>query len=323
MIMENNEEILDVEYSSPKLYKRYFATIIDLFLVAIIGMLFLALSSLIVSNVPAFKDMVSSRDTMQVESGLYTEDNQLYTLYYKDNTDYTTLEKKEKLSSILDSFYSNTDYFSDDRYYQSYQNRKKDATYNGESIFVEQNGVYIESSFSDDVYYSFYESELNHYAVSALSLNETYYRYTVSIFFAFVIELLVSFSLSFTVAFLVIPLILKRGHKTLGMYLFHISFISADAINLKTKKYVARFFLVYGIGFLLDIVTVFIPLIVSMFMMHLSKAHQDFFDYVTNTYVVDTLKKDVYLDESEYLRRQKMSQEASIENNDLHIENGL
>lgn len=321
--MGNEEEILDVEYSAPKLYKRYFATIIDLFIVAIVGMLFLALSSLIVSNVPSYKNMVSLRDTMQVESGLYTEENQLYTLYYKDNSNYTTQEKKESLSSILEAFYTDSDYFSDGSYYQSYQNRKKEAAYNGELIFKEDNGSYVETDFSDDVYYSFYETELNNYAVSALSLNETYYGYTVTIFFAFVIELLVSFSISFTIAFLVIPLIFKRGHKTIGMYLFHLSFISVDAINIKTKKFILRYLLVYGVGFLLDIVTVFVPLIVSMFMMHLSKAHQDFFDYVTNTYVVDTLKKDVYLDESEYLRRQKMSQEASIENNDLHIDNGL
>ncbi len=36
-------------------------------------------------------------------------------------------------------------------------------------------------------------------------------------------------------------------------------------------------------------------------MMHLSKAHQDFFDYLTTTYMVDTANKDVYLDYAEYL----------------------
>lgn len=139
------------------------------------------------------------------------------------------------------------------------------------------------------------------------------------IFIVFVICLFIGMTISFLIFYLLIPLLLKRGHKTVGMYLFKISYISVDALNISYKQFFVRFILEFFIGYLLSIFTFGLPLIVSLTMMHLSKAGQDFFDYVTNTYVVDSSKKDVYLDYSEYTQRQDMSKKASIEDNDYKI----
>ena len=52
---------------------------------------------------------------------------------------------------------------------------------------------------------------------------------------------------------------------------------------------------------LLSLVTFFIPLIVSFGMMVLSKTHQNFNEYITNTYSLSFENKKFYKDYNEYL----------------------
>ena len=126
-------------------------------------------------------------------------------------------------------------------------------------------------------------------------------------------------SVGFALSFVIMPLILKRGRKTIGMYLFKISLVGGDALNVRGKILLFRNVLLLLIGYWLTIFTFGIPWLVSLTMMTFSKTGQDFFDYMSGTYVVSTKDKDIYLDYAEYLARTEESKKASIENRDFEM----
>lgn len=317
MSQENETE---VEYVKPKLYRRWFSFLIDAILTLLVGMILFSLSSFIFQKTPSYVSLVRERTEIQKSTSIYDQDGNLLILSVEKSKD--PLETKKKtLSDAIESFYRDFSYFSDkNAYYQDYQNRKKEAkTEKGNPMFVYdgETMTYIEKA---DVlvkdHYDFYYHEIDRYLVPYLSLNPRYRKITIDLFLIFVLSLFLSVTISFILFFLVVPLILKRGHKTIGMYLFHLSFVSVEALNVTTGKFILRFVLEFFIGYLLSIFTFFLPLLVSLTMMHLSKTGQDFFDYVSNTYVVDTSKKDVYLDYSEFRSRQEQSRKTRIEDKD-------
>lgn len=316
----SQDNVTEVEYVKPKLYRRWFSFLIDAVLTLLVGMVLFSLSSFIVQKTPSYVLLVQERGEIQKSTSIYDQDGNLLILTVEKSKD-PVEEKKNTLYQAVESFYRDFSYFSDrNAYYQDYQNRKKEAkTEKGNPMFVYDGETenYIEQAdvLTKD-YYDFYYREIDRYLVSYLSLNPRYRKITVDLFLIFVLSLFLSMTVSFILFFLVVPLILKRGHKTIGMYLFHLSFVSVEALNVTTLKFILRFVLEFFIGYLLSIFTFFLPLLVSLTMMHLSKAGQDFFDYVTNTYVVDTSKRDVYLDYSEFRSRQEQSRKTRIEDKD-------
>jgi uncharacterized RDD family membrane protein YckC len=319
---EQVTERLDVEYPKAKLYKRWFSALIDLFIATMIGLIFFSLAGLTTQHVSSYISVAEKRSELQRESGLYDDSNQLLTVVEENSTD-TYDAKKKVLSKALDSYYLNETFFQNTDAMLAYQGRKSTAkNSNSNNLFIEDSsnhGYYLENGGLDEDYYNFYSTEIENYAIGQMTSNEDYLRLTQVIFITSISELVVSIALGFLISFCLIPVFIKRGRKTVGMYLFKISLIGADALNVNGWKYFGRAALVFLVGFVLDAVTVLIPLIVSITMMHFSKSGQDFFDYVANTYVVATDKKDVYLSYSEYLSRTSEKQNASIENRDFNL----
>lgn len=321
-IPEKSEEYTDVEYTNAPLHKRWFAGIIDIFVMAIIALLLYGLSMIVTEKVPAYQKLSTENDKIQLDSGLYVKDgdkNRLLT-FYLDDSEKTDKEKKEAYSKALDEFYVNSLFFEDDRGSVSYQERKKVAVDDKSNlIFVLSGTEYVENGYSDTIYCSFYKNEIEKYASAQLSLNSKYSDNNRMIVIVSISELFICGAFGFSFSFILMPLFIKRGRRTIGMYLFKISLIGVDALNVRGKTLVARNFLLFFVGYVLSVFTVLIPLIVSITMMHLSKTHQDFFDYITNTYVVDTVKQDVYLNFYEYDSRKGMKKEASIEKVDFKL----
>lgn len=321
--VEENNDVIDVEYPKAPLYKRWFATIIDIVLASIIGFLFFSLVGWTTNQVPAYKDVVNARNEIKYSSNLYDANGDLIINAMNDDSS-TYEEKKNKLSTILDTFYLNSNFFSDNTVYMEYQNRKKEyKNSSGNLIFVldekseEDFEIYIEGSYLAEDYYNFYVSELEIYAINYLSTNENYHSYTQAIIWTSILEIYITFGLGFFVSFNLIPIFRKRGRQTIGMYLFKISVVTHEAITPKGKTFVFRQLYVFFVGYAFDVVTAFIPLVVSITMMHLSKSGQDFFDYMTNTYVIDSSKRDVYLSYNEYFSRNKGKEEMSLSNPNL------
>ena len=317
--MAENENNTVLEYSKARIYQRVFSFFIDLFLAVLLGMIINSLCGLVTSVVPKYQEVLQERIELQDQSGLFDENQKLWTLSL-EGSDMTIQEKKELLSTRLDEFYHNDVFFKDDTFYQSYQKRKSEAVNEkGELLFQLISGSYVEKDFSDDVYYSFYQKEFENYASAALSHNVRFADLSNLIVRISVIEIVLSMSVGFALSFVIMPLILKRGRKTIGMYLFKISLVGGDALNVRGKTLLFRNVLLLLIGYWLTIFTFGIPWLVSLTMMTFSKTGQDFFDYMSGTYVVSTKDKDIYLDYAEYLARTEESKKASIENRDFEM----
>ena len=317
--MAENENNTVLEYSKARIYQRVFYFFIDLFLAVLLGMIINSLCGLVTSVVPKYQEVLQERIELQDQSGLFDENQKLWTLSL-EGSDMTIQEKKELLSTRLDEFYHNDVFFEDDTFYQSYQKRKSEAVNEkGELLFQLISGSYVEKDFSDDVYYSFYQKEFENYASAALSHNVRFADLSNLIVRISVIEIVLSMSVGFALSFVIMPLILKRGRKTIGMYLFKISLVGGDALNVRGKTLLFRNVLLLLIGYWLTIFTFGIPWLVSLTMMTFSKTGQDFFDYMSGTYVVSTKDKDIYLDYAEYLARTEESKKASIENRDFEM----
>ena len=317
--MAENENNTVLEYSKARIYQRVFSFFIDLFLAVLLGMIINSLCGLMTSVVPKYQEVLQERIELQDQSGLFDENQKLWTLSL-EGSDMTIQEKKELLSTRLDEFYHNDVFFEDDTFYQSYQKRKSEAVNEkGELLFQLISGSYVEKDFSDDVYYSFYQKEFENYASAALSHNVRFADLSNLIVRISVIEIVLSMSVGFALSFVIMPLILKRGRKTIGMYLFKISLVGGDALNVRGKTLLFRNVLLLLIGYWLTIFTFGIPWLVSLTMMTFSKTGQDFFDYMSGTYVVSTKDKDIYLDYAEYLARTEESKKASIESRDFEM----
>ena len=317
--MAENENNTVLEYSKARIYQRVFSFFIDLFLAVLLGMIINSLCGLVTSVVPKYQEVLQERIELQDQSGLFDENQKLWTLSL-EGSDMTIQEKKELLSTRLDEFYHNDVFFEDDTFYQSYQKRKSEAVNEkGELLFKLISGSYVEKDFSDDVYYSFYQKEFENYASAALSHNVRFADLSNLIVRISVIEIVLSMSVGCALSFVIMPLILKRGRKTIGMYLFKISLVGGDALNVRGKTLLFRNVLLLLIGYWLTIFTFGIPWLVSLTMMTFSKTGQDFFDYMSVTYVFSTKDKDIYLDYAEYLARTEESKKASIENRDFEM----
>lgn len=313
-----DNEIIELEYEKPKLYKRYMAFFIDITLTFILAMLLFALSGFILNNVRSYQNMVLERNEIQVSSSLYTKDGESV-LVYIESQEETFLEKKDYLSICIEKFYNNEDFFNVDEYYSSYQDRKKEyKNDDGNSIFILKDDEYVENNtYLDEDFYDFYYQEIEKYCTGYMFLNQRYKELSSTLVIIFVLLLFFSLMISFLVFFFIVPLILKRGRRTIGMYLFKIGLINAEALNLGMRQYLIRSLFVFFIGFLLDIVTIFIPLIFSITMMHLSKTGQDFFDYMSVSYVVDISKKDIYLNYEEYEKGVMVHSHSLLEDKDI------
>lgn len=318
---EKIEEVIDVEYDKAPLYKRWFAFFIDLFIMLFCAALFYGFQAWVTDYVPAYKNVIEEREQIQIASGLYDEKGVLI-LDVIENSDKTYTDKKNQLADILNKYYQNENFFADKDQYSNYEQRMlqyKDEA--GNAIFVEtEEGVKESGIGKDEVYYQFYFNEIGNFALPLLSYTDRYVDCNRVIVVTKVAEIVIAGALGFFISFMMFPLILKRGRQTVGMYLFKISLIGSDALNVSGKALVVRMLLLFFIGYLLDIVAVFIPFLVSLSMMHLSRSGQDFFDYVSYTYVIDSSKDMVYLDYSEYRSAASVKKEASIENKNYKID---
>ncbi len=318
--MPNDKQVKEVEYTRAKNYKRWLAFLIDAFIALILGLFVMGVTGAVTKVVPAYQNIVKQRDEIENSVSIYQDGEAI--ILVMDKSESTVAEKKKTLNDAIEDFYSDTRFFTEEKYYSAYQERKKEAKATDGGLLFELDATtktYKEKNYSDQEYYNFYYSEIEHYLIAYMSLNSNYVSATNAIVRTSVIELILSLSIGYILSFIIVPLIIKRGRRTIGMYLFKISLIGVDALNVNGWTLFARDMLLLFIGYWLSIATIFIPWAVSVTMMHLSKRGQDFFDYVTNTYVIDSSKKDVYLSYAEYLSRNRDSSKASIENQDFHI----
>lgn len=292
-------------YDLAPLYKRWFATFLDLFILVLFSLALYGLVSYVTNNVPAYVKTAQRREEMRKESNLYDGDTLITVAYESEEK----AVEKTKLATSIDAFY--LEFLQDDVLFDEYQERKADAVDSqNRNLFVLDEDVYVErADFTPQVYIDFYVSEIEDHCLSLLSTQDEYNALTRTIIVTSIVELGICFSFGDFFAFLFFPLVIKRGRRTVGMYIFHISVVASDALNPRGKTLLGRMLLQFFVLYLLSLFTVFIPVLASVTMMHLSKRKQSFLDYMTGTYVVDTRKQEIYLDLAEYERKRGMRQD--------------
>ncbi len=304
-IEQSEEEWESLSYELAPLYKRWFATFLDVFLLVLFSLALYGLVSYVTNNVTAYVQTAERRAALREESFLYVDDS-LITVAFEGEEQ---VVEKAQLSEHIDRFY--LDFLKEDDLFSEYQERKsRETDGQGRNLFVQDGDVYIESTdFTPQVFIDFYVQEVEEHCIGLLASQAEYNQLTRTIVTTSIVELGLCFACGDFFAFLFFPLVLKRGRRTVGMYLFKISVVSSDALNPRGKALAGRMLLQFFVLFLLSLFTFFLPVLVSLTMMHLSKRKQSFLDYMTGTYVVDTRKQEIYLDYDEYERKKGMRRE--------------
>jgi uncharacterized RDD family membrane protein YckC len=313
----------EIEYEKAPLGRRWLSIFVDLFIWIFSAAVLFSLSNMALRQAPAYASVINSRISVEASSKLYTSNGTLVIDYVNSDSSFASYQdKKDYLASSLDGFYDSSAFFEINSDAKSkYEERKSEAKdSSGQNLFSLQSGKLQESNLEPKVFYDFYCTEINDFALTYL-FNSSAYANAVRIVTLSLIGLgLACLSLFYFVYFLIFPLtFLKRGRQSLGMKIFKLSYVELNAMNIKTGKFVGRFFFSFFIMFLLDLASFLIPGVVSAGMMFLSKTGQNLTDYVFNDYMVDSSNEDVYLDYSEYLQKKDRRKQTTLENRDLTL----
>ena len=249
--MERTEivESSDIEYPKAKLYKRWFSGLIDIILTLFIGFLLYGITALVTNYVPSYKENSQTRLKLEIESGLYDSTGNLILNTLEDNKD-SYDSKKTNLSKAIDDFYSNSTFFDDDTAMNQYKGRKENAIdKDGNKLFVlDSNSNLTEGNLKAETYYDFYVYEISNYSIALLSSSDLFQTTSRVIVLTSVIEMFICFGIGYFISFNLIPMFLKRGRKTFGMYLFNLSVLTDEGLVVSGKKFVARQLLPAGVN---------------------------------------------------------------------------
>lgn len=300
----NKKKYVGLEYDLPSNKQRVKCYFIDL-LCMILGILFFFSISFSVSyHLPSYQENLSALNNVRLHSKLYEEKEdkiELVSIIYSTDNNYGEAEYKRHMKEALDYFFSNeSGFFSID------ENNISSGTtfYNKQKLesglfFEDDNGNVNEiNSFMDYSFISFYKECINK-SVGFLSNNEEYRKASYNLMLFLVTSILISYFLSYFIFLFFIPLIYKRGHKTLGMAISKIGRVSENGLNMSNKRFLFRSLIEIFTSFISPFI-ILIPTIISIAMILNSTFKQSLTDYLSNTYLVDITNKDIYYTPKEY-----------------------
>ena len=301
MEQENNKTI-SFDYNRVGLGKLTAAFLADVFILIILTILLILPGIYILNSTSTYKENTSKRNTILVDSKLYVNnDNSIISLtsYLASNNDLTYNQKNDIFNENIKYFFTsfiNTEL--ENKGLEKYYSLLEKGEENGNKLFSSSGERLLTSSDYDKTYYDFY-IKLYNTSLNYLQYNTTYKSTRNLTIIMFTSLMVSSYSLSYLIVFLVIPLIIKRGKKTLGRLLTNISLLGVNGFSCSWKRYVLRFLFSYifmGLGIFLFLV----PNLVSLGFTFFTKTRQSLTDYLFTTYKVNSTNKEVYLNLKEY-----------------------
>ena len=313
----------EVEDTKPPLSKRMITYVIDLGIIGMMAVIIFAVANIITKNSSGYKALDNQITEIKNDSGLYIDGVDIIS-YTKNESHFTSYEtRKNYLSSHIDSFYVNTNFFTSEKSTKTiseYNKRKLEAKSGETPLFVYHEGVISENAVEPEKLYNFYSTEINDNSYSFLLYNNNYSSLMKASFWIVVAEIVISSTIMYSIVYLLFPLVIfKRGRQTPGMKLMKIGLISYHAVNVSSGVYVGRFFFCLIICFYLNFIAFLIPAIVSISMTFLGKTSPSLPNYIFNDYFVDIKNQDIYLDEVERRMSSESVNKSSIENKDFVI----
>jgi len=294
-----NNEII-VTYNGVPSYKRILSIIIDLFLKVILSLALISLISLIYKSSTFYIDLKLDEENVMIESRLHIKesDDLVSLVSYIDEKDIEYKEKYELIKKDVDYFFIDLN-----AYFDEINKGEKEL-----KNLIEESNLY---EIIDDDYvlkdnvtylevYLLYKENIYTEAINYL-FNNLLYKKAITLNFIYSALIYVgSYLVSLIIVNYIIPLVLKRGKKSLGDKILNIAHVNKNGISLSFKEYTLYFLFYFFIEVILSIFSFFIPLIVSLFMIVFSKNHVRFSEYVLNYYSVSSLNSYIYLNKDEY-----------------------
>jgi uncharacterized RDD family membrane protein YckC len=313
----------EVVFEKAPLSKRLLAFLCDLAVTLVLVALFAWLGSLVLPHLDFYRSAGATFDNLQLNSGLYVSSDSGIVKIEKKYASSEAVIANDAYEKALSSFYSNTLFFETaEKGQEIYRGQKignsaiVDSNHETYWTLDSANEVLVKDGVTPAHLNSFYISALNDYGYSYLNNNSDYVHASriLTLSYLFMIPIVVDISL--IPVFLVIPLCLHRGKKTLGKAIFKLAVLDRRGLSVRPWHYVLRFLFFLFVEIDLSFFGAGIPLIVSFSMLAFSQRGQSLHDYVCNTYVVDANSQSIYLSEAEYFAAQE-----KIEKIDIHKPN--
>lgn len=300
-----NSNLIELEYDSAPLYKRFFAGLIDIFLTVFLTFILTLSSIFIYTNTSLYKTSLISINEIINESNLYIRNNNEYVLvsdFYENNKTFSDLEKKEDLEKRVNHFYISLNCYSDKENFGINLLNDLKIKYGSNCFYLDESTSLIKEKEDvlDKEFASFYIYIINENAIGYLLQNDLYRKETNNIFMIQLILLLISLFFSVLLFYFLIPLFIRRGNKTIGKLIFRFGTLNVYGFSLSIKELILKFLWFFFFEFLLSLLTFFVPLIVSVGMMIFSSSHQNFNEYMSKTYSLSNENKKFYLNYEEY-----------------------
>lgn len=281
-------------YSTPAFHRVFSSALFDFFSFLLLTALLCVGAYPVYFSSPAYLEPTSSRKEIQLDSRLYEEkDGGVATLpsLLKNDEELSFNQKSEKVSSAL--LYCYTVYLKDE-----FEGKGRERLLSffpefkeGDSpLFSEEGERLLMDPYYDEAYFASYSEILETKAVGDLSKKSGYLRARRTILIGYAATFLIVFSLAFGILFCLVPFLLHRGKKTLGMRLTRLAYVDARGLSPDASRFVLRFLFSY---FLIGVASLFsfgLPFCLSGAFAVFRKDRQNLSDYVCGTYLVDAEK---------------------------------
>ena len=313
MEKEKKENVIEIEYDYVPLYKRFFSAIIDIFITIFLALILTLSSLFIYTNISIYKESISSINMVIEDSSLYIKSNEEYILisdYYENNKTISNNEKRKDLEKRVNYFYINLNCYSDISSFGNNLLNELKLEYGNNLFYKDEisNEIKEKVDALDKDFVEFYIYIINENAIGYLLQNDIYKNETNKIFIFQIILLVSSIIISVLIFYLFIPLIIKRGNKTIGKLIFRFGNLKVNGFSLSKKDFLIKFLYFFFLEFLLSLFTFFIPLLISIGMMMFSISHQNLNEYLSQSYSLSNENKKFYLNYEEYLYSKKKNE---------------
>lgn len=308
--VNKNQQVIELDYPAVRVSKSLVIRLLDFFLCIVLGLILNIATLFIIQESPLYKDISARQRDYMISSHLYheakdeNEDTMILNAYrfYLQDDKLTNDEKSFHMEESLTFFfgtYVNEELSNEGmKYYLEAKSQQK--TEDGKELFDKDGQRILVSDDYDLVYFNAYGNILEDYALGYLNVKGDYLdlRKQMSLFYLIGIPL--TFVVSYTILYYIVPLCFSRGKRTIGMLTTKTALLSADGMSVKAGRFTCYFLFKLFIVFLGSFAALLIPLGVSLTMVFLSKSHQSLSEYVCNVYLVSIESQTVYKDVSEF-----------------------
>ena len=257
----------EVKFKKASFSNRLFAFGADLLLMVITALGLVLAAQAIMRNVPYYKEAGQRIKNIELQTGLYITTNMagdVYSLadYYKPNNVDQYKSYCDDMNNALTNFYKMEQFFSDTEWSQKhYVEMKLDSKL---FIYVDETHTALtpvdESEASLKKMFAFYGRTIKEDATIYISKYPGYVESgkTLNLSFIFII-LLLPIVLSVSIFEYILPLIFKRGRRTIGKLLFKTAVVDARGLSPSFWRFTFRFLFFLIIEVLLSAVAFLIP----------------------------------------------------------------